>query len=106
MSNLNFSSSEQDPWLSEEKPKKYVHIRIQQRNGRKSLTTVQGLPDEVDMKRVLQALKKKFCCNGTIINDPESGSVFQLQGDQRGNVLEFLTTEGIYPKENIKVHGF
>ena len=29
--------------------KDIVHIRIQQRNGRKTLTTVQGLSDEYDL---------------------------------------------------------
>lgn len=36
----------------------YVHIRIQQRNGRKSLTTVQGLAIDLDLKKILKALKK------------------------------------------------
>lgn len=36
----------------------YVHIRIQQRNGRKSLTTVQGLTIDLDLKKILKALKK------------------------------------------------
>jgi hypothetical protein len=33
-------------------------IRIQQRSGRKSLTTVQGLPALLDYKLVLSAVKK------------------------------------------------
>jgi translation initiation factor 1 len=36
----------------------YVHIRIQQRNGRKSLTTVQGLAIDLDLRKILKALKK------------------------------------------------
>lgn len=32
----------------------YVHIRIQQRNGRKSLTTVQGLASDLDLKKILK----------------------------------------------------
>ncbi|KAJ8768508.1 hypothetical protein K2173_022602 [Erythroxylum novogranatense] len=35
--------------------KDYVHIRMQQRNGRKSLTTI------------LKDLKKEFYCNGTVL---------------------------------------
>lgn len=31
---------------------------MQQRNGRKSLTTVQGLPEAFDYKKILKALKK------------------------------------------------
>ena len=67
-----------------------VHIRVQQRNGRKSLTTVQGLPQRLDKKKILKALKKDFCCNGNVVEDPELGSVLQLQGDQRKNVSQFL----------------
>lgn len=82
-----------------------VHIRVQQRNGRKSLTTVQGIPEKFEKKKILKALKKDFCCNGTVVNDPELGQVIfkflklkiqlkmkvlQLQGDQRKNVSQFL----------------
>ncbi|KAM3071510.1 Eukaryotic translation initiation factor eIF-1 [Clarireedia jacksonii] len=38
----------------------YIHIRIQQRNGRKTLTTVQGLPKKFDRKKILKVIKKKF----------------------------------------------
>jgi len=41
-------------------PQNYIHIRIQQRNGRKTLTTVQGVPAEYDLKRILKALKKVY----------------------------------------------
>ena len=54
---------------------------------------------------VLKAFKKKFNCNGTIVDDPEHGMVIQLQGDQRQNVLQFLTEEGIAKKDIIKIHG-
>lgn len=35
-----------------------VHIRIQQRNGRKTLTTVQGLSQDYDLKRIAKVCKK------------------------------------------------
>ncbi|PWA75573.1 eukaryotic translation initiation factor SUI1 [Artemisia annua] len=70
--------------------KEYVHIRIQQRNGRKSLTTVQGLKKEFSYNKILKDLKKEFCCNGSLVQDPELGQVIQLQGDQRKNVSAFL----------------
>ncbi|GFH18608.1 translation initiation protein [Haematococcus lacustris] len=84
----------------------YVHIRVQQRNGRKSLTTVQGLKQAYDYKKVLKALKKDFCCNGTVVDDPELGQVIQLQGDQRKNVQDFLLNEKLVKKNQIKIHGF
>ena len=86
--------------------KEYVHIRIQQRNGRKSLTTVQGLKKELSYEKILKDLKKEFCCNGTVVHDKELGKVIQLQGDQRKNVSAFLTRAGIVKKEQIKIHGF
>ncbi|KAE8732446.1 Protein translation factor SUI1-like protein [Hibiscus syriacus] len=86
--------------------KDYIHIRIQQRNGRKSLTTVQGLKKEFCYNKILKDLKKELCCNGTVVQDPELGKVIQLQGDQRKNVCTFLVQAGIVKKDNIKIHGF
>ncbi|PFH52412.1 hypothetical protein AMATHDRAFT_2147 [Amanita thiersii Skay4041] len=83
----------------------YIHIRIQQRNGRKSLTTLQGLPRKYDAKKILKALKKDFACNGTVIEDATLGDIIQLQGDQRNKIASFLTENGI-EKSTIKVHGF
>ena len=37
-----------------------VHIRLQQRNGRKSLTTVQGLNYRYDHEKILKSLKKEM----------------------------------------------
>ncbi|GAV73667.1 SUI1 domain-containing protein [Cephalotus follicularis] len=84
----------------------YVHLRVQQRNGRKSLTTVQGLKKEFSYNKILKDLKKEFCCNGTVVDDPDLGQVIQLQGDQRKNVSTFLIQAGIVKKEQIKIHGF
>lgn len=82
-----------------------VHIRIQQRNGRKSLTIVQGLPKNLNMKKVLQYFKKAFCCNGTIVTDETHGNILQLTGDQRKVVSEFLVEQKICPKDKVKIHG-
>lgn len=84
----------------------YVHIRVQQRNGKKSLTTVQGLKQAYDYKKVLKELKKEFCCNGNVVDDPELGQVIQLQGDQRKNVQDFLTKNKLVKKDQLKIHGF
>lgn len=58
--------------------KGYVHVRIQQRNGRKRLTTVQGLKKEFSYSKILKDLKKEFCCNGTVVQDPELDQVLIL----------------------------
>lgn len=36
----------------------FVHIRIQQRNGRKTVTTVQGIGDEYDKRKIVKVCKK------------------------------------------------
>jgi len=88
------------------KAPEYVHIRIQQRNGRKTLTTVQGVPNEYDPKKLLKHFKKEFACNGTLVEDEELGQVIQLQGDQRSKISQMLTEDVGLPRETIKIHGF
>jgi len=83
-----------------------IHIRIQQRNGRKTLTTVQGISTEYDKKKIVKACKKEFACNGTVVEHSEYGEVIQLQGDQRENICQFLTKVGIAKPDQLKVHGF
>ena len=53
---------------------------------------------------ILKECKKKFNCNGTIVDDPDLGQVIQLQGDQRKVVAQFLIDE-IAKRDVIKVHG-
>lgn len=52
--------------------KNLVHIRVQQRNGRKCITTVQGLDSQLDLKKILKAIKKAECCNGSASARPPS----------------------------------
>ncbi|VCW67768.1 unnamed protein product [Gulo gulo] len=73
----------------------YTHKRIQQRNGRKTLTTVQRITDDYDEKKLVKAFKKKFACNGTVIGHLEYGEVIQLQGDQHKNTCQFLVETGL-----------
>ncbi|KAI6109588.1 eukaryotic translation initiation factor 1 [Pisolithus croceorrhizus] len=104
-----------DPFADEDDPlagnadvgsqSNYLHIRIQQRNGRKTLTTLQGLPKEYDPKKLLKAFKKEFACNGTVVEDEEMGEVIQLQGDQRAKIANFLVEQGM-SRSSIKIHGF
>merc|ERR1711892_395685 len=83
-----------------------VHVRIQQRNGRKTLTTVQGLSDEYDLKKIIKVAKKEFDCNGTVVDHSEYGEVLQLQGDQRENICKLLVSCGLVKQDQLKVHGF
>ena len=54
---------------------------------------------------ILKECKKKFNCNGTIVDDPDLWQIIQLQGDQRKVVAQFLIDEKIAKKDVIKIHG-
>lgn len=84
----------------------FVHIRVQQRNGKKCLTSVQGLKKNEGIEQILKYLRKELCCNGNVVEDKELGNVIQLQGDHRKNVSRFLVEARITKKEQIKIHGF
>lgn len=83
-----------------------VHIRIQQRNGRKTITTLQGLDEKYDQKKLTKAFKKEFNCNGTVVEDEQYGEVIQLSGDQRNNIQNFLVEVGICKSDCLVIHGF
>lgn len=85
-----------------------VHIRVQQRNGRKCITTIAGLAEDLDLKRILKAFKKNFKCNGAIVKDKETDTqVVQLSGDQRDNVVDFMVDQEIIASADECVkHGF
>merc|ERR1712170_52882 len=83
-----------------------IHIRIQQRNGRKTLTTVQGIDPKFDLKKLVKACKKEFACNGTVVEHKEYGEVMQFQGDQREHIRSFLLKIQLTNEDNLKTHGF
>ncbi|CAD6448853.1 ffab7f62-df45-4e7d-9dad-d336490b7164-CDS [Sclerotinia trifoliorum] len=95
-----------------------VHLRCQQTGGRPKLTkegkkkphmltTVQGLPEIFDMKKVVKFFKKKFACACCIVDDKVFGKVIQIQGDYKEEIFNFLTTkEGLgLSEETIVIHG-
>jgi translation initiation factor 1 len=86
-----------------------IHIRVQQRNGRKCITTIEGLEDDLDTKRICKAMKGAFNCNGNVITDEEKGDIIQLQGDQRDNSRVWLLEQEIIgqnERDRIVIHGF
>jgi translation initiation factor 1 len=89
--------------------KNKYHIRVQQRNGRKCITTLQGLEDDLDLKRICRAMRTAFSCNGNVIQDEDNGDVIQLQGDQRENIRDWILEQQILLKseaDRIVIHGY
>jgi translation initiation factor 1 len=82
-----------------------VHIRVQQRNGRKCLTLIHGLANDLDLKKIIRYLKKVYSTNGHVSSDSKYGDIIQLQGDQRKNVYEAFIEWKVCEKEELMVHG-
>ena len=89
--------------ISKEVNESLIHIRINQRNKKKFITTIQG-DLMLDKKKILKECKKKFACNGSIVNDKEYGEVLQFQGDQRNNIYDYLVNLNTINIDNIKIH--
>jgi len=81
-----------------------IHVRRHARSGTKFMTTIQGLPADVDMNKVSKALKKSFECGGSVVNDSKFGVIIILFGDKRLNVHEYFLDRGICNKDNIVIH--
>lgn len=81
-----------------------IHIHMQQRNGKKCLTLVDGL-SKIKMKYNLddfaKQLRKKFNCSGIVTKE----KIIQLQGDHREGIKQYLIDQKIISKDKIKVHG-
>jgi len=84
-----------------------VHLRLQKRNGRKSITTICGLEQDLDFPKLLRAFKRNFSCIGSLdIDKSDNVIAIKLSGDQRNNVQDFLLQEEIITdKDNIIIHG-
>ena len=51
-----------DPFATGAKGRGKIHVRIQQRNGRKCITTIQGLDADLDLGRIMKNMKKNCAC--------------------------------------------
>jgi translation initiation factor 1 len=82
-----------------------IHVRLQQRNGKKSNTFIENLPKNLDLLQITKKMKHTFHCNGCV-HDNESGSSIQLFGDQRQAVKQFLIDNSVAEDSNIMIHGY
>ena len=90
--------------FDENNKKNKVHIRKIQRNGKKCVTIVEGLENDLDIKKITKALKKIYKCNGTVVIDDKNQEIIQLSGDQINNVKDFLIQEQINDVQDIILH--
>jgi len=82
-----------------------VTIALQKRNGKKCITTITGMADDLDLNLILKHIKKTHNCNGAITKDEKFGEIMTFSGDQRDNFYQFLIKEQICKAEDIIVKG-
>lgn len=70
-----------------------IHLRLQQRGGKKCFTIMEGAEGQFDMKENLSVMKKKFSCGGAIKTSPDGEKIITMTGDQRQNIIDFLTSK-------------
>lgn len=100
---------QQDIFAASSLAKNKYHVRVQQRNGRKCITTLDGLEDDLDLKRICRAMRNAFSCNGNVTQKEDGSEVIQLQGDQRENIKQWLLEKEVILKHEvhrIMIHGF
>lgn len=85
--------------------KNIVTISVQKRNGRQCITTISGMAEDLDLKKIISYFKRTYNCNGSIIKDEQFGEVITLTGDQKENIYNFLIKEEINKKDEIIVKG-
>lgn len=82
-----------------------VTISVERRNGKKCITNVIGMADDLDLRKILSYLKKTHNCNGSVLKDESHGDIMSFSGDQKENIYNFLINEKIYKKEDIIIKG-
>lgn len=81
-----------------------IHVRKQNRKGRKWLTTVENIPNTFDITKLLNTLKKELCCNGTIVTDSVKGrKIVQMQGDHGAKIQTKL--QELFPTHKVLFFG-
>jgi translation initiation factor 1 len=69
---------------------------IKKRFG-KTVTLIEGISNDVDIKNVVKELKTKLACGGTM-----KDGIIELQGDHRKKIRDILVKIG-FPGEKIEV---
>ena len=85
-----------------------IHIRTQQQ-GRRWVTTVEGLDEDLDQERIARAMKKAFHCSTKAVKTPEGAEIIMIQGNHRDDALEWLLAQEVISekerKERVVLHG-
>jgi len=88
--------------------KSKIDVRFQ-KTGPRSITLIEGLDEDLDIKRISKAMKKQFNCAASVHKDKDNKEIIKLQGDHRQSVREWIIAEGILTEaeanDRIMMHG-
>lgn len=88
--------------------KSKIDVRFQ-KTGPRSITLIEGLDEDLDIKRISKAMKKQFNCAASVHKDKDNKEIIKLQGDHRQSVREWIISEGILTEaeanDRIMMHG-
>lgn len=105
---LIFTNTHNLDELFENNFKNKIHIKYQQRNGRKGITLIEGLEKYIErpiLKKIIKSWKKQLATNASVKYDDDN-MIILLQGDKRNDISTYLVNNEICNKENIKMHGY
>jgi translation initiation factor 1 len=77
--------------------KENIHVRFYP--GKRAITMIEGLDDDLDQKRIARAMKRAFNCATSLHKDKVGRDVIKLQGDQVVNVRDWLLAQEILTKK-------
>jgi translation initiation factor SUI1 len=84
-----------------------VHIRVQQRNRSKCITTISGMSRELDIDKIARFLKVRLNTHGAVkeVAELNNEKIIQLAGDHRVSIRDFFIESEIYNSDQIVIHG-
>jgi translation initiation factor SUI1 len=90
-------------------PQSKIHIHTQQM-GRKWVTTITGLDDDLDLKRIARAMKGDFHCSAAVDTEEKTGVEYiKLSGNQKEFIRTWLVAAEILTEkeatERLVFHG-
>lgn len=86
-----------------------IHIRLKQRNGRKTITSIENLVEYVDsksMKKLASIFRKSLNTRATLKTDENDNKIIELSGDKRNGVSDYIISKDIAKKKDIVIHGY
>jgi translation initiation factor SUI1 len=85
-----------------------IHIRPQQQ-GRRWVTTIEGLDEDLDQERIARAMKKALHCAAKTTKNKEGADIIIIQGNHRDDALEWLVANDVLSekerKDRVVLHG-